>query len=300
MKTARVLAVLLLVLMAPTVARSQHTGGSWQEVGKALGRDGEEKDGVYRVAFPRSDLKMSIGNVQIRPSLALTSWAAFTRAGNATMVMGDLVMTASEVSPVVTRLAEGGVEITAVHNHLIGEEPRVMYLHFHGHGDAVKLAAALHKALAATKTPLGTPLPAPATEPAAPDMQKLSQTLGRAGSTRNGVISFSILRAEEITNGGAALGPRMGVATAINFQLTGAGANVAATGDFVLVATEVQPVIRALREHGIAVTALHNHMLDEQPRLFFLHFWGRGPAEKLGRGLRAALDKTNHAKAQYQ
>lgn len=266
----------------------------WQDVAAALGRAGEERDGVYRVTFPRSDLRVRVGGVTVRPGLALTSWAAFQRAGEAAMVMGDLVVRSGELNPAVSKLLEGGIEVTAIHNHLNGESPRVMYVHFRGHGDAAKLAATLRSALAVTATPLATPRPRRSTAPPL-DVDALSDILGRPGTARSGVVSFSIPRAERITGGPAAagLGPRMGLGTAINFQREGSGA--VATGDFVLLAGEVQPVIRALRQHGIDVTALHNHMLDERPRLFFLHFWGRGPADELARGLRAALDATNHA-----
>lgn len=288
-------AVLLFSWLFSPGAQGQQTAGSaWQPVEKALGRAGEEKDGVYRVAFPRSDLRARVAGVNVRPGLALTSWCAFQKAGAATMMMGDLVLLVAELSPVVSKLAEDGIEITAVHNHLLGETPRVMYLHFHGHGDAASLAGTLRSALALTSTPLAAPRPRTAPEASGPDVEKLEQILGPKGTSRGGVVSFSIPRAEKLTGGGAALGPRMGVATAINFQTEGSGA--ATAGDFVLLAAEVQPVIRALRGHGIEVTALHNHMLEEQPRLFFLHFWGRGEAEKLARGLRAALDLARHAR----
>lgn len=288
----RSVVVFLFLLMMPAAA--QRPASDWQGVEKALGRTGDEKDSVYRVAFPRTDLRVRVGGVTLRAGLALTSWAAFQKAGDETMMMGDLVLLATEVSPVVSHLTESGIEITAIHNHLLGEQPRVMYLHYHGHGDAARLAAVLRSALALTGTPLNAPRPRTGMEPAAPEAEKLATILGFKGAGHGGVTSFTIPRAEKIIGGGAALGPRMGVATAINFQMEGSGA--VATGDFVLVASEVQPVIRALREHGIEVTALHNHMLDEQPHLFFLHFWGRGNADDLAHGLRAALDGTNHAK----
>ncbi len=267
----------------------------WATVAQALGRAGEERDGVYRVAFPRSDLRVKVGSVSVRAGLALTSWAAFQKHSQGAMVMGDLVLAAAEVAPVVSGLAEGGVEITAVHNHLLGEQPRVMYIHFHGHGDAAVLARTLRGALARTGTPLGTPRASSAAGPAGGlDLERLSSLLGHRGAVRSGAVAFGMPRAEKITGGGAELGPRMGLGTVINFQAEGSGA--VTTGDFVLIAGEVQSVIRALRDQRIEVTALHNHMLDEQPRLFFLHFWGRGPAEELARGLRAALDLTNHRK----
>jgi len=209
-----------------------------------------------------------------------------------------LVLLAAEVQPVVSKLVAAGVQITAVYNHLLGEQPRVVYAHFEGHGKASMLASTLRSALALTATPLATPRPRSGGETATLDAERFGQILGHKGTTRGGVLSFSIPRAEKITGGVAHtdLGPRMGVATAINFQPEGSGAAIA--GDFVLLAAEVQPVVRALRDHGIEVTAIHNHMFDEQPRLVFLHFWGRADADRLARGLRAALDLTNHIRGQ--
>jgi len=282
---------LLLFLFLGSRAAASQAEDPWKPVAEALGRSGEEQDGVYRVTFPRSDLRIRVAGANIRPALALTSWCAFQRAGGGTMVMGDLVLQTPEVSPVVSKLAEVGIEITAIHNHLTGEAPRVTYLHFHGHGDARRLATVLREVLVLTGTPLATPRPRAGEEPTL-DAERLGRILGYRGVARGGVLAFSIPRAERITRGGATLSPRMGVATVINFQTEGSGA--VTTGDFVLLAGEVQAVIRALRQYGLEVTALHNHMLDEQPRLFFLHFWGRGSIEQLARGLRAALDQTRH------
>lgn len=293
----KITAAVLVLLAAVTIRTSAQTPltASWEEVARTLGRDGEERDGVYRVTFPRSDLRVRVGGVTVRAALALTSWAAFQKHNGATMMMGDLVLTANELSPALSRLSEAGIEITAVHNHLSGEQPRVMYVHYHGHGEASQLAGALRSALAATATPPATPRRAQTATPATPDPQQLAEILGYQPAVRGGVVAFSIARAEKIAARGASFGPRMGVATAINFQADGSGA--AATGDFVLLAEEVQPVIQELRRNHIQVTALHNHMLDEQPRLFFLHFWGRGRAEDLAKGFRAALNRTHHAPA---
>lgn len=280
-------------------ATAQQPAEAWQAVARALGRTGEEADGVYRVAFPRDDLEVKIEKVQLRPALALTSWAAFQRTGNGALVMGDLVLREEEVAEVIRRLVGGGISITAVHNHLLGESPKLIYVHFHGRGDAEALARALRSALEATETPLeGRPPRSPRlpvlTGAVPPSELRLRQILGHRGRSSVGVTHFTIPRAETITAGGEILGPRMGVATAINFQTVGSGA--VTTGDFVLRAEEVEPVVRALSEAGIQVTALHNHLLDEQPRLFFLHFWGRADAVTLAQGLRRALDLTHHAK----
>jgi hypothetical protein len=286
--------VVLFLCVWAVAAGAQEVSQEFRGVEQVFGRPGEEKDGVLRVTFPRSDLRVKLHSVTIRAGLALTSWAAFQKAGDGTMMMGDLVLLGPEVQPVISKFMEGGIEVAAIHNHLIGESPRVIYAHFHGHGDAAALAAALRGALATTATPLTTPRQRSAAEVPGLDAAKLGEILGRTGTSRGGVVSFGIPRAEKILAGGISLGPRMGMATAINFQADGSGA--ATTGDFVLVASEVQPVIHALRENGIEVTAVHNHMLDEEPRLFFLHFWGRDDAQRLARGLRAALDQTNHVK----
>jgi hypothetical protein len=267
----------------------------WKDVDSAMGRAGQDQpDGTHKYAFPRKDMNVTVGGVQIKAGLALGSWVAFksTSQGNS-MVMGDLVLAEDEVAPVMAELQSGGIEITALHNHLIGETPRVMYMHIHGMGNASDLGKAIHAAIAKTKTP-------DARAPAAPpdldiDTKQIDQILGHNGKNNGGIYQVGVPRADHITEGGLAIPNSMGVATALNFQPTGGG-KAAITGDFVLIAKEVNPVIKALRENGIAVTALHSHMLQEQPRLFFMHFWANDDALKLAKGLRAALDQTNSAK----
>ena len=212
------------------------------------------------------------------------------------MVMGDLVLTEDEVQPVMKKLQEGDIEETALHNHLMWESPRVMYMHISSHGDAVQMAKAIHAALMLSKTPGpdATP-PAQATTDLGFDQKQLEQILGHTGKVNGGVLQIAVPRSETITDSKMTVPPSMGVATALNFQPTGNG-KVAITGDFVLLGSEVNPVLRALRENGIEVTALHSHMLTEEPRLFFMHFWANDDALKLAKGLRAALDKTNSAK----
>jgi hypothetical protein len=189
------------------------------------------------------------------------------------------------------KLQQEGIAQTALHNHLLNESPRVLYMHIAGHGDPAKLASAIKDALALTKTPAAAP-PSASQQNLGIDTAQIDQALGRQGKNNNGIYQFSVARAEQITDMGSEIPPAMGTATAINFQPTGNG-RAAITGDFVLIAKEVNPVIRALREHGITVTAVHSHMLDEEPRLFFMHFWANDDAVKLARGLRAALDQTN-------
>ncbi len=272
----------------------------WKPIEQAIGKAGAiQPDGVYKIGLPRTDLHVKIGDIEIKPTLALGSWVAFRKMAAETMVMGDFVLTEDEVGPVMAKLQEGGIEITALHNHLLNENPRVMYMHISGHGDAVKLAQAIHDALALTKTPL-TPPAAAQSDQIDLDTKQLDQILGHAGKINGGVYQFGIARSEktfegEESRGAQAIPSSMGLATAINFQPTGSG-RAAITGDFVLLADEVNPVIATLRQNGIAVTALHSHMLDDSPRLFFMHFWANDEALKLARGLRAALDKTKSAK----
>jgi len=213
------------------------------------------------------------------------------------MVMGDPVLTMDEVNPVMSKLAAGGIEITALHNHLLRNQPFTMYMHVQGNGDPVKLAAAPHAALAESKTPLSAAAAAPAAPPPLDlDTAAIDQALGAKGANNGGVYQLSIPRAEPIKDNGMDVPPPMGSANAINFQPTGSG-KAAITGDFVLIASEVNPVLRALRENGIEVTAIHNHMLDDQPRLYFMHFWANDDAKKLAEGLKAALAHVNIAKS---
>jgi hypothetical protein len=270
----------------------------WSKVADALGKPGSEMPGgVYRVGMPRTDLHVTLDGVAIKPTLALGSWLAFRGEGNATMVMGDLVLTEAEISPVMKKLTDGGIEITALHNHLLRATPATFYMHVLGHGDAVKLAAALHEGLALSATPLTAPAPQAAGAPPLDlDTAMIDRTLGGKGSVAGGVYQVGIKRAETVQDGGMEVPVAMGSAEAINFQPTGGG-KAAITGDFVLTAKEVNPVLRALRENGIEVTALHNHMLDDEPRLFFMHFWADDDAAKLATGLRKALDQINLARS---
>ena len=267
----------------------------WKDADAAMGRTGQDQpDGTHKYALPRKDLNVTLNGVQIKAGLALGSWVAFkpTSGGNA-MVMGDMVLLEDEVAPVMQELQSGGIEITALHNHLIGESPRVMYMHIHGMGNATSLGKAIHSAIAKTKTPEAGPAAAPPELDI--DTKQIDQILGHSGKNNGGIYQVAVPRAEHVSDGGMAVPNSMGVATALNFQPTGGG-KAAITGDFVLLGKEVNPVIKALRENGIAVTALHSHMLEEQPRLFFMHFWANDDALKLAKGLRAALDQTNSTK----
>ena len=286
--------VAAFVLLAGAALSAQ--SDPWKPIADALGRSGKEQPGeVYKVGMPRGDMHVTVDGVVLKPALALGSWVAFRKMGSQTMVMGDLVLSEDEVEPVMLKLQQSGIEQTALHNHVLHETPRVIYMHISGHGDGVKLASALKEALALTGTPAPVP-PAAAPADLGLDADALGNALGRKGTVNGGVLQFSIPRGETIHDGGIEIPPSMGTATAINFQPTGNG-KAAITGDFVLLGSEVNPVVRTLREGGIQVTAIHSHMLTEEPRLFFMHFWANNDATKLATALKAALDATRSVPA---
>jgi hypothetical protein len=287
--------VFAAVMMCATAAGAQST--NWHAaVDSALGRAGAmQADSVYKFGFPRSDLSVSIGDVKLRPALALGSWLAFRETGSGeAMAMGDLVLTEDEILPVIQALRGGGVEQTALHNHLLNEKPHVMYMHVMATGNPVKIARAVSAALQLTQTPRTAP-PAAPPAPIELDTAAIARVFARDGKVNGGVYQIAVPRAETIRLHAVTIPPSMGVATAINIQPTGGGRAVA-TGDFVLLASEVTPVIAALQNRGIEITAIHSHMLDESPRLLFMHFWGGGEARFLAEGLRSALDCTNSQK----
>jgi hypothetical protein len=282
------------LLVSSCFAQGSPASGDWKVVDDQLGRTGSaQPGGVYRVGLPRTDLHVTAGGTEIKPALALGGWLAFKQADHGAMVMGDLVLTEDEVAPVTAKLQSAGIQQTAIHNHVLHETPRVMYMHVEGHGDAAQLAKSLHDALAVTKLPAATP--SKPSELSGLDQNQIEQALGRQGKVHGGVLQVSVPRGEMITEDGMEIPPSMGTATALNFQPTGGG-KAAITGDFVLIASEVNPVIRVLTDNGIAVTALHSHMLTESPRLFFMHFWANDDGVKLAKALHDALSKTNGAK----
>lgn len=282
--------ILICLLALPTLLRAQ--GVTPAPIDQALGRSGQKMGDVYRVSFPRTDLHVSVKGVAIKPGLALGSWAAFLGTDDNAMVMGDLVLLEEELKPVMAKFRSAGFEISAVHNHLIEETPKVLYMHYMGHGPATQLATSLRAALSVSKTPLDKPAAA-AEEQAPPAWVKtVEDSVGRKGTLKGGVLSYGVPRKDTITMAGMTITPAAGVGEAINFQAADSG-NVATTGDFVLTADEVNSVISALQEHNIQVTVLHSHMLTEQPRLFFMHFWCVGSPESVGSGIKAALSKVS-------
>ena len=268
-------------------------GIDWSKVDQALGKPGTNQPGdVHKFGLPRSDLKITVDGLAIKPALALGSWIGFLPMGNGAMFMGDLVLTENEIEPVMKRLIDDGVEITAIHNHLLRASPPVFYMHVGGRGDPVKLAQTLHAGLALSQTPFAAPAPVAAPPTIDLDTATIDAALGAKGTINGGVYQFSIPRAETISEAGMSIPPSLGTAIAINFQPTGNG-KAATTGDFVLLGNEVNPVLKALRANGIEVTALHSHMIDDSPHLFFMHFWANDDVTKLTHGLRAALNLAN-------
>lgn len=288
-----VIVVLGVVSLIGMPAAAPAASPDWKAVEQALGKSGQLQAGdVFRVGMPRTDLNVTVKGVPVKPGFALGSYAAFKQEGDHAMVMGDLVLLDAEIPAVMSGLLGNGLEVTAVHNHLNEMSPHVMYMHYEGHGDAVQLAKGLRQALSASATPFGSAPPAAAAGPTL-DSKPIEQALGRQGrDVGGGVFQITVPRTEAITAMGQPLLPAMGVVTVMNFQATSDG-KAAITGDFVLIDREVNAVARALRQHGIDVTAIHNHGLADTPRLFYMHFWANDDPAKLAQGLKAALDQTN-------
>jgi len=285
------IAIVAVFAFSSVAAAQQVAAGNWAAVNKAMGRSGTiQSDGVMKYSFPRGDLDVTLDGVKIKPALALGSWVAFNRvSGSSAMVMGDLVLTQDEIQPVITALEENGVNASAVHNHLLGESPRITYLHIAANGEPVRLATVISSALGRTRTPAAA---SPVASAAAIDLDTalIHRTLGYAGKVNGGVYQVSVPRPEKIRMGGEIIPPSMGVSTAINFQPTGGG-RAAITGDFVMETGEVAPIVRVLRGNGIAITAIHSHMVGESPRLYFMHFWANDNAAKLASSIRRALEQ---------
>ena len=286
-------AALIALAIAASAPSASAQSIDWKQIDGIFNRTAAVTGDVHRYGFPRGDLSVTLDEVQIKPALALGGWIAFKPAHDGAIAMGDLVLLDSEVSPVMSKMIEGGLQVTAVHNHLLRANPETFYLHVAGHGDPAKIAAAIKEALAQSKTPLGPPQRPPTEASLGIDTAQIDQALGAKGKATAGVYQVVVERRDTITEAGMQLSPAgpLGVATGINFQPTGSG-KAAITGDFVLLGDEVTPVIQALKSNNIEVTAVHSHMLDEQPRLFFLHFWANDDTAKLAEGLRAALDQT--------
>jgi len=296
MKRNLTLLTLVTAVAFPTLATTAEI--DWKKVDAALGKTAAVSGEVHRYGIPRSDLHVTLDGVAIKPALALGGWVAFAPMHGEAMVMGDLVLLESEITPVMTKLLDGGLDITAVHNHILRASPATFYMHVGGHGDPEKMAAVIRSALSGSSTPFDAPAttagPAPAVDL---DTAKLDEIMGVKGTASGGVYQFAVPRREPAMESGMQVNTPLGGANAINFQPTGSG-KAAITGDFLVTGNEVNPLIRALRAGDIEVTAIHSHMLDEQPRMFFIHFWANDDAVKLARGVRTALETTAIAKGQ--
>jgi hypothetical protein len=290
--------MVLMLMAAGFPAAANAADINWKDVDAAFGKTAAVSGEIHRYGLPRSDLHVTLDGVAIKPALALGGWVAFAPMHGEAMVMGDLVLLEPEITPVMTKLLEGGLEITAIHNHILRASPATFYMHVGGHGDPVKMATTIRSALSASNTPFDPPAttagPAPAIEL---DAAALDQIIGVKGTAVSGVYQFGVPRRDPIMESGMQVTGPLGGANAINFQPTGNG-KAAITGDFLVTGNEVNPLIRALRAGNIEVTAIHSHMLDEQPRLFFIHFWANDDALKLARGIRTALETTAIAKTQ--
>jgi hypothetical protein len=257
-----------------------------------FGKKGTVTGNVYKVSFPRTDLKVKVGDFSVAPGLALGTWVGIIQLEGHTMMMGDLVLLDSEVPKVINKLVEENLEVTAIHNHLINETPAIKYVHYYGEGDPTELAQKIKAVLKVTATPFTAP--AAKNKIQIPAWSKVTAILGTSGKQNGMLLQYTFPRNENLTEGGMQMPPSMGMATSINFQMNGSKAAI--TGDFVLMADEVNPVVKVLTENGITSTAIHSHMLKDEPRLFMMHFWAVDNPEKLAKGLKAALDKTNSKK----
>jgi hypothetical protein len=296
MKRNLTLLALFAAMAFPAFAQAADI--DWKKVDTALGKTAAVSGEVHRYGLPRSDLHVTLDGVAIKPALALGGWVSFAPMHGEAVVMGDLVLLDTEITPVMTKLLDGGLDITAIHNHILRASPATFYMHVGGHGDPEKMASVIRGALSASKTPFDPPAttagPAPAVDL---DTAKLDQIIGVKGASNGGVYQFNVPRREPVMEGGMPVSAALGGANAINFQPTGNG-KAAITGDFLVTDNEVNPLIRSLRAGDIEVTAIHSHMLDEQPRMFFIHFWANDDAQKLARNVRTALETTAIARRQ--
>jgi len=274
-------------------ASAQEMPAAYKDVLTTLGRPGDFKDNVLKVNIPRNDLQVTVANVKTPTPFGFGGWISMTKGtGDNEVMMGDLVLTQDQVNPVMTALLDNGLEITALHNHFFWEEPRLFFMHVHGSGTAADLARKVKPALdLVTKAPGAAPAaPPPAAAPAGLDTQRLAQIAGHQGEQNGAVYKITVGRSDlKVTDMGAAITSRMGLNTWAAF--VGTNDNAAIAGDVAMLAEEVQPVLRALRKHGLDVVSIHQHMLGTQPAIYFLHYWGTGPADKLAAGFKDALDQ---------
>jgi hypothetical protein len=290
------MAAALLIGLA-SAANAQDTPAEYKDVLSALGKQGDYKGNVLKVNIPRNDVSVTVAGVKTPTPFGFGGWIAMTKGtGGMEVMMGDLVLTQDEVKPVMSALLDNGLDVTALHNHFLWDEPRMFYMHVHGHGKAADLAKRVKPALDLIGK--NTPKPAPAPAAAAPatlDTAKLAQIVGTPGEQSGAVYKITIGRDDlKITEMGAAINARMGLNTWAAF--VGTNENAAIAGDVAMLANEVTPVLKALRKNGLDVVAIHHHMTDTRPTVYFLHYWGTGPADKLATGFKAALGELGKTK----
>lgn len=287
-RRAVVAAALFATAAARPVRAQNPLPAPWDSVGTILQTSGAMTGGYYRYNLPRADLTVRLGDVTVATALAAGAWAGFSGAPSDAVMMGDLVLTASELRPVEAELTRQGIAVTAVHNHLVGEEPKLTYLHFHAEGAATDLARRLDAAVALTATP--RPVAAQPPIPLTIDTAHAFSVLGRSGRARGAIAQVSLnLVPDTVTLHGHVVTPALGYATPINVQAVSPSRAVA-TGDFAVLGRHVQPILRALAEHDITATAVHSHLIGETPAIYYIHFWADGPLPGLLAGLRAAAD----------
>lgn len=291
MKADKIVSRLLLgltLLASPALAQGDVRRLDTDGIARAFGKRGDLSGEMYRVSFPRSDLTVKVGNVVVKPALALMAWAGFVKSGDTAITYGDLVVLEDELNPVIGKLEERGLELSALHNHLVHETPRIMYIHFVGRGDEVELAKGIREALTLTSGPLGETASVPETKPEIAN--EIEKIIGYPGVMGGDVFHITVPRNDiHVAAMGTMMPGSMGMNTPFNFQLD--GKNAAINGDFMLLPSELNPVIKALRANGIEVASIHNHLLDNQPQLVFMHFWAYGDAIGLAKGLKAALSR---------
>jgi hypothetical protein len=290
--------VVLVLTSAAPFAHAQEMPAAYKQVLDTLGKTGDFKDNVLKVNIPRNDLSITVANVKTPTPFGFGGWVAMTKGTGMDVMMGDLVLTQDEVNPVMSALLDNGLEVTALHNHFFWDEPRMFFMHVHGHGTPAELARKVKPALdligKGGTTPAqsaGAPAPAPAI-----DTAKMAQIAGHPGETTGAVYKITVGRDDlKLAEMGAAINARMGLNTWAAF--VGTNDKAAIAGDVAMVAAEVQPVLKALRKNGIDVVAIHHHMSGTNPTIYFLHYWGTGPADKLAAGFKAALDELGKGRA---
>ena len=300
MKRFLTISAALSLSFAP-VARAQDIPSEYQQVLTALGKQGDFKANVLKVNIPRNDLSVTVANVKTPTPFGFGGWVAMTKGtGGMDVMMGDLVLTQDEVNPVMSALLDNGVEVTALHNHFLWDEPRMYYMHVHGHGKPADLARQVKPALDLIGKSTSRPTSAPAAPAAAPattiDTAKLAQIVGTQGEQTGAVYKITSGRDDlKLTEMGASINARMGLNTWAAF--VGTNEKAAVAGDVAMLAAEVTPVLKVLRKNGLDVVAIHHHMTDTRPTIFFLHYWGTGPADKLATGFKAALSELGKSAA---